>query len=131
MTYLTYYKKPTLLEEVFDSFLSPRAYSQPSRPVHISRQDKAIVLQLECPGVQKDDIQISYHDDVLTIKTNKPKTESEDQTVVNHFQYGESETSYRIPDINIDESSSKLEHGVLTITLPKTPASQPFSISVD
>ena len=131
MTYLTYYKKPTLLEEVFDSFLYVPQQVRSSQPVHISNNDQSVVVQFECPGVQKDEIKISYQDDILTIETNKPTYDSDNKTVMNTIQYGTVTTSYRIPDISIDKSSSTLENGVLTITLPKQSTRQPHVISID
>ena len=118
---------PTLLEEVMDSF-SGHPTSLVQSPVNITEEDDQYVVQVECPGVDKKDLSILYQDNILTIKGAKTDPSNGAKSLVNRIRYGNFQTSYRIPDIDIEKGTSRLDNGILTITLPKSSQAKPFTI---
>lgn len=83
----------------------------------------AYEINLELPGVSADDIDVSLHDHVLTIKGEKKHTH-EEKTKTYYFSersYGAFQRSFRLPgDVQADDIAADFTDGVLTLTLPKT-----------
>lgn len=87
--------------------------------------DDAYTISVELPGVKLEDIDLSVHDGVLTLKGEK-KSEREIKRENYYFserQYGAFTRSFRLPgDADADALSADLKDGVLTITAPKAKA---------
>ena len=97
--------------------------------------DKAYTVLTALPGVNPDQINISYQDDVLTIsgEVEQPKFNEGENTRVLVFErsYGKFSRSIRLAqDIDADNVQADYENGVLTLTLPKAPEAQPRLIQV-
>ena len=92
--------------------------------IDVSETDKAIEVSAELPGVDEKDIDVSLHDDVLTIKAEK-KAEKESKDKTWHMverSYGSVRRTIGIPfSIDPDKVEAKFDKGVLRITLPKPP----------
>ena len=79
-------------------------------------------ITMELPGVAQDDIDVSLHDGVLTVKGEKRserKAEGE-----GHFfserEYGRFQRTFRLPaDAKGDDVAADFSNGVLKITVPK------------
>jgi HSP20 family protein len=97
--------------------------------------DTAYTVHTALPGVNPDQISISYHDDVLTIsgEVEQPKFNEDDNIRVLVFErsYGKFSRSIRLAQaIDADQVEANYENGVLMLTLPKTPEAQPRLIPV-
>lgn len=80
-------------------------------------EDKYIV-NMEIPGIKKEDLDISIKDNYLIVKGSKEK--SEEKTLFNEFHYGSFERFFKLPkNANIDDINAFTEDGVLKITIPK------------
>ena len=94
-----------------------------SPKVDVTENDKEIKISAELPGMDEKDIEVSLHNDMLTIKGEK-KEEKEDKGK----DYYRMERSYgsflrTIPlpaEVETDKVEAKFKKGVLSITLPKT-----------
>lgn len=91
--------------------------------VDVSETDKELRIQAELPGVSENDIEVSLHEDVLSIRAEKKQERKEEREGV-HFSersFGTFQRSLRLPfPINPDQVQARFENGVLSVTLPKT-----------
>ena len=89
------------------------------------------VLQVEMPGVNKEGLEISIVNNELTIigRRSLPTVEG---TLIHHESRRENyrRTFELDPSINSDKISAKVDHGVVTLTLPKAEHVRPRKISV-
>jgi HSP20 family protein len=96
--------------------------------------DNEIVVKAELPGMTKDDIQISFADNVLTIRGEKKKEEEESDK--NYYRaervYGAFVRSLVLPgEVNPDKARAVFKNGVLEIRMPKTEAAKKKEIKVN
>jgi HSP20 family protein len=83
------------------------------------QDDEAYYARIEIPGVPKDELSIELAKDTLTIERRSADGRSVERRAL------------RVPDeVEADRVSAALEHGILTITLPKAEAVKPRTITV-
>ncbi len=85
------------------------------------------------PGVAADGVNISLHEDVLTISAELPQFAAPEDARVLLLErsFGKVSRSLRLPQaVAADQIEAVLENGVLVLTLPKTPEAQPRVIPV-
>ena len=99
----------------------------------IAETDKAYIIKAELPEVRKEDVDVSVHDSVITIKGERryEKTDdSEQQHRVESF-YGQFSRSFSLPaDVDQGGITAESKDGVLRVYLPKLEAEQPKTIDV-
>ena len=95
--------------------------------------EDAYTVKLTMPGIDKDDIDISVADGVLTIK-GETKEDAEDEKATylvrehKHYSYYR---SVRLPsEVVADKAEAEYKNGVLKLTLPKAEEVKPKSIPV-
>ncbi|NLM51493.1 MAG: Hsp20/alpha crystallin family protein [Firmicutes bacterium] len=88
----------------------------------IRETDDAYIVEAELPGLAKDMIDVEYKDNYLTIKAeNKEIYENKNANFIRRERrYGKFQRCFYVDSIDADKISAKYEHGVLTVTLPKT-----------
>ncbi len=93
----------------------------------VSEDDKAVLVKADLPGMDKDDVDISIDNGMLTIRGEK-KEEREEQErdyYVAERHYGSFRRSFRLPEsVDEDKVSASFKQGVLEVTLPKRPEAQ-------
>lgn len=119
-----------------ESFLTPR-YLEPFRqlvPIDLRETPTEYVVEASLPGIKPEEMQITANDDMLTIRAirkQEEKTEKTRQYVRRERYEGEMSRSIRLPGpIDAGKVSATYEHGVLTLTVPKTGKSGPAQIPV-
>lgn len=114
------------MNRVFDSFFdnwdSSREMASFSPTLNVSENDKEFSVNIELPGLDEKDIDVSCTDDSLTISGMK-KNEREDKKENYHYyerSYGSFKRVIPLGD-NIDKSkiTANFKKGVLKITIPK------------
>lgn len=86
-------------------------------------------LSLELPGVSRNDITIDIENDLLKISGEKKKGTETHRT--ERF-YGQFSRVFSLPEsVDRDAISAKFDQGVLTVNIPKLPASQPHKIRIE
>ncbi len=90
--------------------------------------DDGYQIDLELPGVNKADIDISLHDRVLTVKGEKrSKREAESGAV--YFcerQYGSFQRTFRLPpDAMGDKVEATFDDGLLSLSIPREAPEKP------
>lgn len=124
MTLTTSYAPVQNMNRIFDSLLDctrsedPKVYTPKS---YLSEKEGVYTLEVELPGVKKEDIQIDLVSNLLKITAVRKRAESE-------FKY---EREYHISN-ELDTANIKAanENGVLTLTLSRKPEAQSRQIAV-
>lgn len=96
-----------------------------SLPLDVTRDDSEVVIRTSVPGVDPKDIKVTVGDGVLTIAGSSASEEDaeSDGYVLCERRSGRFARSVRLPDyVDADKAESSYEHGVISITLPKTEA---------
>ena len=100
---------------------------------NIAETATAYELSVELPGFEEKDIRVHMHDNVLTVTAERrQETESKDKRWhrVEH-RYGTYSRSISLPnDTDQKAIDAHYKNGVLTITVPKQPETQPTRINV-
>lgn len=84
--------------------------------------DDAYRIKVELPGVAADDVDISVHDGVLTLKGEKTSSREEEGETwyFSEREYGSFTRSFRLPaDADAEAVDADLKDGVLTVTVAK------------
>ncbi len=96
-------------------------------------KNNEIVLTAEIPGMDKKDIDISVHDNILTIRGEKKheKKEEKENYLWMERSYGVFTRSIRLPDhVDTKKVEASYKNGLLTLVMPKTEDAQPKKIEV-
>ena len=129
------YKNPfDDFDRIFDNFfrnaVSNTSMHQPSisalqTPLDVHETDNAYVIEAELPGLGKDDIALTVEDGVLTISGEKQDLREESEGKTYHRVerlYGQFKRVLQLPkDAAQDNVEAEMAHGVLRVTIPKTP----------
>ncbi len=114
-------------QDYYDNLLSDyENYDGKLMKVDIKETNTYYVLDVEIPGVQKEDIRLITNDDILTINVKKEESinSSNEKYVRQERKFGSMSRSFTIRDIDQDSINAKYENGVLYITLPKVSEEQ-------
>ena len=99
----------------------------------VKETDAAFLVIGDFPGVKEEEVDISVDNDVMTIsgaRTAEEKQENETYYLYER-QYGSFSRSFRLPaHADSGKIEAHLEHGVLTVSIPKKEASRPRKIAL-
>lgn len=119
----------SLVDELYNSFLRndyhenylKNCNSQPA--TNVFETEKNFKIELFLPGFAKEDVQMNFHKNVLTIKVDKKEDENKNEEYkYAHREFGtfSFEKQFKIPNsVNTENIDAKFENGVLNIVLPK------------
>ena len=90
------------------------------------------IMEIDIPGVKKEDISINYENGYLTIKASKTVTLKPESYVRRERFYGEIKRSFYIGDKKETDIKASYISGILTISFPKedTPKKQNPNITI-
>ena len=135
------------MERIFEDFFGSRwspfrrsfwptrrqAVAMPAVEVDLYEEKDDIVVKAELPGMEKDEINISVSDHILTLKGEK-KREEEVKDEDYHFSersYGAFVRSIELPaQVQTEKAKASFKNGVLQIRLPKTEEAKRKEIAV-
>jgi HSP20 family protein len=109
----------------------PRRAEYP--PVNVWTGKDDIVVTAELPGLEAEDLDISIHGDLLTLRcTGKEAPAQEGETYHRReCAHGSFARSWRLPfEVERDKVEAKLQDGVLRLTLPRSEASRPRKVQI-
>ena len=77
-------------------------------------------MVVELPGLKKEEIEISLHDDTLTISGERRREESNEQEFLTERSYGKFQRSFILPTaIDAEKVKASYKDGLLQVVLPK------------
>ena len=91
--------------------------------------ETSFIIELAVPGLTKENFDIQIENHLLTIKAEKVKEESENQTKNQYtrqeFDFSTFKRSFRIgKTIDTERIEARYEHGILRLELPKKEQNQ-------
>jgi HSP20 family protein len=120
----------SLVNEMFNNFRTndyhedylQNCKKQPA--VNIFETEKDFKIELLLPGFTKDDLQINYHKDLLTVKVDKNESEAvkTEGLKYEHREFGifNFEKQFKVPgSVKSESIDARFENGILIIVLPK------------
>lgn len=102
-------------------------------PVDIKETKDELILTAEIPGISKDDINISFTENTLTIKGEKKgaEKESEGNYHRNERRFGTFQRSFTLgTQIETDKVKASCKDGLLVIEMPKKEEVKPREIPI-
>jgi HSP20 family protein len=138
------YREMVSLSDVMERLLSPAFVRRfdtvapywgatVSMPVDMSENADGFTVKASVPGFKPEELDINIENDVLTIRAERKAEEKKDENEVRwqeHY-YGKLERCFTLPaNVEASKAKAELEHGVLTLTLPKAETAKPKSIKV-
>jgi HSP20 family protein len=130
---------PSLFSEIDelinDSFPVYRRSQYGYAPLGVSMKDSgdAITVAVELPGIHKQDVKVTVHDDVLSISAERkhPELTEKEQWIRNEIRYGKYERSIKLNSpVVADKVTAVHENGILKISLPKAEEAKPKEIVI-
>ena len=129
--------RPTLFGNLFDTmleeFLTPAAEAAReggafSPRIDVVENERGYQVEADLPGVTKNDLKVSVDGSRVTIEAEvRRETERKEGESVMHTErvVRKYARSFELPhEVDDAQAVAKLEHGVLTLTLPKKQAAQ-------
>jgi len=118
-----------------DAFTRPLSLSGVSAMPNLDvvETNDEIVVKAALPGLKADDVQITVTGDTLTLRGEfKQETENGDATYhLRERRTGSFERTISLPvDVQTEKAKADFENGVLIVTLPKSEAVKPKTISI-
>lgn len=111
-----------LLEDFFGGYGLTEQAGGISPRFEVAETDGAIVVDVELPGMDEKDVQITLQDNVLTIKGEKRQEQEtkKKNCYISERSYGSFQRSLQLGS-GVDEEniSAAFKKGVLTVTIPK------------
>ena len=117
------------MARLFDSFFEGWPFSVSTEnaewipSVDVSETAKEVVVNVEVPGMDPKDMDISLHEGLLTIKGERKHEKEEKEKAFHRIErrYGAFSRAIRLPaDVDPDNVKATYKHGMLNIRMPKT-----------
>ena len=115
---------PTVFEDFLNNDFMPRANTT-APAVNVRVDDKAYTMEVAAPGIKKEFCRVSINDEGNLHVAIENKVEHKEEEKKHHylrreFSYTNYEQAYTLPeDVDKDHIEAKVEHGILTVTLPR------------
>ena len=115
---------PTVFNDLFDTEFMPKCNAT-APAINVKESDKAYTVELAAPGMKKEDFNVHINDEGnLVVKLESKQDHKEEDKTTRYlrreFSYSKYEQTLILPDdVKKDAISAKVEHGVLTVELPK------------
>jgi HSP20 family protein len=126
------------LNRAFDDAFAGSAANRLWVPdMDVVERNDAYVVHAELPGVNPQQVEVSFEQNVLTLRGTKAASfdvanEGELRVFAAERVHGGFERSVRLPEfVDADRITAGFDHGVLTVTIPKAEAAKPRKITVD
>ncbi len=118
-------------DSVFDRlFEGPLTNFSPS--VDIFEREDRFVIKADLPGLTEKDVDVEFHDGVLTLKGEMKREEADEGT--NYYRRervsGTFERSFRFKNADEKNISAKFENGVLNVEVPLKEEAKPKKINI-
>lgn len=114
--------------DAFDNLASHLPFSNIAK-----KEDRSFHLEVDLPGVKKEDIEIKIDDNILIVSAVRKYHDelNRDDYYICESSFGKIQRRYSLPDsIDTDKIDAKLSNGRLEIELQSIAKAKPRSISI-
>lgn len=127
-----------LFDDAFERFLGPvTSLEDPdlrNPALDVSESDRVFTVKLDMPGVSKDEVKVSIEGRQVTVQAQSERKEEKkdgERVIYRERTASSYARTFTLPmEVDQAESGAKLEHGVLTLTLPKRSARAAAHITI-
>ena len=100
---------------------------------NISETDNEYLIKAELPEVSKEDIEVSVHDGIITIKGERRMENTEENEKQHRIEsyYGSFSRSFSLPaDADENGIAAESKDGILKVRIPKVEVQKPKEIEI-
>lgn len=111
-----------IMDEFFTDAVATRQSSY-APSIDISETEKQYLIDVEVPGINKDDIDLNIENNTLTISGERKFEKKEDNKQYHRVEshYGSFSRSFTLPDnVDVESISATYNNGILNITVDKS-----------
>jgi HSP20 family protein len=107
----------------------PREYVMP--PANISATENEYVLELEMPGVPKENVEITTEGNELTIIGRRQSDPPDGELCYCESAFADYRRMFELgPDVDTSKITAEVSQGVLRLRLPKSEKARPRKIQI-
>ena len=120
----------SLFDGILDDWENDRTWLP---DLDVSETDKEIIVRAEVPGIERDDIDITLTNGLLTIKGEKKHEDEEKKEDYHRIErrYGSFARTLRLPsDVEHDNIEANYKDGVLKLVIPKPEKEEAKKIAI-
>lgn len=120
-------------DRIMEQNFSAVARTPRSMPMTALRRGDTFLVELDLPGVDNDDVELTVERNVITVRARRsPARQDGDEVIIDERPYGEYSRQLFLGD-NLDPGglSANLRDGVLRLTIPVSEARKPRRIQLD
>jgi len=125
------------LDRLFDdATFRPLAWGRPVEarlPLDITSTEDAVTVEAALPGVRPEDVEITVHQDNLTIsvKEQAEQESAEGERVYREVRRSSGSRTLTLPSgMNTERATATFENGMLRLSIPRAEAAKPRQIPV-
>ena len=104
-------------------------------PVNIRETDTAYEIQVVAPGLKKEDFNLAFTGDTLTVsfEHNEQKSEGDQKKWIRQeYRSASFSRSFTVDNtVNVDKANARYENGILSLTLPKKEEAKRLSRKIE
>ena len=118
-------------DTLFDQFFRAEEVAMWRAPASIWEAEDKFHLEIDAPGVAKEDVDLTFEKGVLQVTLERKAPEGERTNWHNERGYGKVSRSMSLPEtVDPETITAELNNGVLHVTIAKLPQAQPKKIDV-
>jgi HSP20 family protein len=118
-------------DNLFNHFFRSEEVAMWSAPASIWEADNTFHIELDAPGVAKEDVELTFEKGALQITLERKVPEGDRTNWHNERGFGKVTRSVSLPDtVDPNTITAELTNGVLHVTVTKLPEAQPKKIDV-
>jgi HSP20 family protein len=122
------------IDRLFEDTVSGRGGATWMPPVNVRESGNEISLDIELPGINPDNVEITVENGMLTISGEKREERKEDEEGRYHLverSYGSFSRSFTLPQgVDEEQIDAEFQNGLLTVRIPKAALPQPRRIQI-
>lgn len=118
-------------DTLFNQFFRAEEVAMWRAPASIWEAEDKFHIELDAPGVAKEDVELTFEKGMLQITLERKAPEGERTNWHNERGYGKVSRSVSLPDtVDPETIAAELNNGVLHVAITKRPEAQPKRIDV-
>jgi HSP20 family protein len=119
-----------------DTAFRPLAWggSEARLPLDITSSEEAITIEAALPGIHPEDVEITVHQDTLTIgvREQAERETQEGERVYRELRRSSGSRTLTLPNgLDTENASATFENGMLRLSIPRAEAAKPRQIPVN